>query len=294
MFAILMLSCCLNMPLDITVDTEMLRAGNVLPLPQSDARRAVDLGYVPGPGLARRLSRLEIVTKIQNAGFATDDLQLPESILIRRQARTLDPEEVRQAIEQAFKKQFPTAAVTLINADAPAVQVGMRDVDISAVLPARFDANQPVFVRLDVRSGGSLRTVFVRSVVRIEVVQPVIRTRIAANSEIREEALEWKPAPMESAGQVPNSFDGLQGMLAKRDLEPGQVLKTDLLYAPLYVRKGEAVTVKSSFGGVTIAATMRAMSAGHLGDSIPVQHLSGNGSATARVVGPRTLEVLPR
>ncbi len=80
-------------------------------------------------------------------------------------------------------------------------------------------------------------------------------------------------------------------MVAKRDLEPGQVLTADLLYFPLYVRKGDSVTVKTTAGAVTIAATMRAKAAGKLGETIPVEHLSGEGSTVARIVGPRVLEV---
>jgi flagella basal body P-ring formation protein FlgA len=68
-------------------------------------------------------------------------------------------------------------------------------------------------------------------------------------------------------------------------------LKSDLLYTPLYVKKGDAVTVRATAGAVTIAATMRAKAAGKLGDTIPVEHLSGEGSTMARIVGPRTLEV---
>jgi flagella basal body P-ring formation protein FlgA len=105
---------------------------------------------------------------------------------------------------------------------------------------------------------------------------------------------EWKPSLLEGNGTIPTSMDGLTGMVAKHDLEPGQVLKMDTLYMPLYVRKGETVTVKATSGMVTISATMRAMASGRLGDTIQVQHLTANGNTNARVTGPRTLEVLQR
>jgi flagella basal body P-ring formation protein FlgA len=65
-----------------------------------------------------------------------------------------------------------------------------------------------------------------------------------------------------------------------------------MLYSPLLVRKGESVTVKATSGGITIAATMRAKSDARFGDTIPVEHLSGPGSTSARVIGTRTLEAL--
>jgi flagella basal body P-ring formation protein FlgA len=83
-------------------------------------------------------------------------------------------------------------------------------------------------------------------------------------------------------------------MLAKRDLEAGQLVNADLFFMPLYVRKGESVTVKATAGAVTVAAMMRAMASGRLGETITVQHLTGGGSTTARVIGPRTLEAIQR
>jgi len=290
----LVLSCCLNAPLEVMVNTDTISVGAVLPLPASDPRASVRLGYAPNPGLARRIVRQEILSKIQAAGMSVDDLQLPDSILVHRQAGALDAEQVRQAVLSAFVREFPGANVEIVSVDTPASQISTDPVSITATLPARFDPNQVVFVRLDVRGRAFAKTVFVRSTVRIEAVQPILRNRVTANSEVRAEDVEWKPAPMVGVGKVPASVDELRGMLAKRDLEPGQVLSADLFFTPLYVHKGEAVTVKATAGAVTVAATMKAMASGRLGETIAVQHLTGNGSTTARVVGPRTLEAIQR
>ena len=248
---ILLLACCLNAPLEVVVNTEGITLGQVIPLPGTDPRSAIPLGYAPNPGLARRVPRQELTGRIQAAGFTADDLQFPESILVRRRSVALDAQQVRQAIFTAFAKQYPTANIELLGVDMPATEVGTEDVSISAGLPSRFDPAQPVFVRLDVRSGGSSRTIFARTTVKIETMQPVIREHVAANSELKPGDVEWKPSPLDNSGAVPASLDGLSGMLAKRDLEPGQILRTDLFYMPLYVRRGETVTVKAVSGSVT-------------------------------------------
>ena len=276
------------------MNADTLSVGVILPLPASDPRATVGLGYAPNPGLARRITRLEILSKIRAAGMAVDDLQLPETILVHRQAGALDGEQVRQAVLTAFVRQFPGANIEIVSVDTPAAQISTEPVSMTATLPPRFDPNQVVFVRLDVRGRAFAKTVFVRSMARIESVQPVLRNRVAANSEVRAEDVEWKPAPIAGAGKVPGSLDELRGMLAKRDLESGQVLNADLFFMPLYVRRGESVTVKATAGAVTVAATMKAMASGRLGETIAVQHLTGSGSTTARVVGPRTLEAIQR
>jgi flagella basal body P-ring formation protein FlgA len=86
------------------------------------------------------------------------------------------------------------------------------------------------------------------------------------------------------------SLDSLTGMLAKRGIPAGEVITGDLLYAPLLVHKGETVTVKASNGGISITAMMRARASAHMGETISVEHLSGAGSTSARVIGPRLLE----
>ena len=294
MIGLLLIACCLNAPIDTTVDTDSLSLGQIVPLAKTDPRSAVPIGYAPAPGLARRISRQEITARIEAAGLPTDGLEFPESILVHRRAVTLSPEQVKQAVLTAFLKQFPTGNVDLVSVETPVTEIASNDVTVTALLPQRFDPAQPVFVKVDVHSAGFTRTFFARTVVKIETVQPVLRNAVAANSEIKSSDIDWKAALLDSGAPAPSKFEGLEGMLAKRDLEAGQVLRMDMLYMPLYVRKGETVTVRATAGGVTVSATMRAMAAGKLGDTVPVQHLTGTGSTTARVVGLRTLEVLQR
>jgi len=284
--ALLLLSV-LSAPTDITIDTDTIVLGALISFADGDPRAAIVLGYAPNPGLARRITKTEILNKITLAGKRTDDLLLPDSILVHRRAASLDRDRVTQAILAALTKRYPDANIEITNVEIPPVQIGTGPVEISATLPARFDPAISMYVRVDLRGTSFVKTIFARTNVRIETGQAVLKNKVAAHGEIQQDDIEWKMAPAR-AGAAPGQIDG---MLAKRDLEPGQVLTGDLLYMPLYVRKGDSVTVKATSGPVTIAATMRAKSAGKLGDVIAVEHLSGEGSTTARIVGPRILEV---
>jgi flagella basal body P-ring formation protein FlgA len=289
----LLMVCCLNAPPEVTLESESIVAGAILPLPASDPRSAVSLGRAPEPGLARRIPNSEIVSRIRAAGFNTADLRLPESILVRRKSGAVSAEEARDAITQEFERRFPTARIELAEVANVELRVPTSGYRLNAALPPRVDPQLPIFVRLDAQAPGFQRSVHVRVVARIEVVQPVLRARVPAQTEIRGEQIDWIPAPL-GGKETPASLDAVRGMLAKRNLEAGEVLRTDDLYMPLYVRKGDTVTVKATSGGVTVAATMRARAGGGLGDTIVVEHLSGPGTVTARVVGARTLEAIQR
>ena len=286
MIAVLLLVSVLSGPADVTIDSDTISLGALIPFSASDARAAISLGYAPNAGLARRIPKYEILQKIAAAGLPADDLQLPEFILVHRRASGLDRDQVTRAVLNAFTKQFPNANIEITSVDIPPVQIGTGPVEINASLPARFDPATSVFVRVDFRGNSFSKTVFVRTNVRIEAEQPVLKNKVAAHGEIMPGDIELKIMPVHGDAPQP-----VGGMLAKRDLEPGQVVTSDLLYMPLYVRKGESVTVKATAGSVTIAATMRAKAAGKLGETIAVEHLSGEGSTIARIIGPRILEV---
>jgi flagella basal body P-ring formation protein FlgA len=289
--AALFLACCLAAPASLTVDTETLTLGTIIPFPNGDARASIGLGYAPQPGLARRFLRQELIAKITTAGLKIDDLQIPESVLVQRKAQVLDAEQAKAAIQQAFSRQYPNAAVNILSVDVPQTQVPGAGLDVTATVPAQANLSAPVFVRLELKAPGFSRSVFVRTVAEVQQPQLVLKNPVAANASIGKDDVEWKVVPL-SAGASVGSVEKLQGFAAARDLQPGQVLTPNMLYSPLLVRKGESVTVKATSGGITIAATMRAKSDARLGDTIPVEHISGPGSTSARVIGTRTLETL--
>ena len=291
MIAALLLACCLAAPADITIDTETLTLGSIIPFQNGDARASISLGVAPQPGLARRYIRPEIVAKITMAGLKTDDLELPESVLVHRKAQILDADQVRSAVQQAFARQYPNAAVNILSVDVPQTQIAGTP-EVTASVPARADLSAPVFVRVELRGAGTTRSLFVRTVAEVQQPQLVVKNPVAANSQIHKEDVEWQVAQVRATGPVVTSVEKLEGLVASRDLQPGQLLTTDLLYSPLLVHKGDSVTVKATAGGITIAATMRAKSDARFGDTISVEHLSGPGSTSARVIGTRTLEAL--
>lgn len=293
LLATLTLFCCLTAPGEVTVDQETLALGDLIRFPATDPRAAIALGRAPAPGLARKIARYEILSKLQLSGQSVDDLDLPEFVLVRRAAQQIDPDRVRALVLQQLQDRFPDSQVMLTRLDVPPVDVATGGVDLHASLPPGFDPSAPVFVRLEVRAPGYLRSVHARAEVRIESMQPVVLTAVRAHEEVREDQIEWRPMPLRKTVGAIQTAGEIRGLAAKRDLAAGQVLTGDLLYAPVLVHRGDLVTVKATAGGITIAATMKAKGSGRLGETVVVEHISGLGSVAARVTGPRTLAATP-
>ena len=290
MIIALLLACCLTAPTEVTIDSETVTLGSIIRFPAGDARSAVYLGAAPQPGLGRSYQRQELIAKVRTSGLPVEDLQFPESVIVRRKSQSLDPAVVSQLVRQAFARQFPDAEVDILSVENPDVGLVTGALDITASLPEHPDPSAPVFVKLDIRSANYSRKVFVKTTAEVRKPQPILRNDIAANAEIHEDDIDWKVMPVRGKGESVTSFERLSGMLAKRSLAIGEVVTSDLFYAPLLVRKGDTVTVKATNRGISVTAMMRARASAHLGETISVEHLSGIGSTTARVVGPRMLE----
>lgn len=287
----LLLACCLSAPAEITIDSSTVTLGAIVGFPAGDARALLTLGSAPQPGLGRRFLKHELIAKINSAGLPVDDLLLPESVFVRRESQGLDPVEVSRLVRDAFERQFSDADIIIISIDTPQVDLATGQLTLTASLPDRPDPSMPVFVIIDVRTSGYSRRLFVKTVADVRKPQPTLRTAVTANSEIHVDDLEWKVMPVRGRGAQVLSSETIEGMLAKRPLAAGEVVTADLLYAPLIVHKGDSVIVRAVNGRVTINAVMRARASAHLGETISVEHLSGAGSTSARVIGPRLLEV---
>jgi len=103
----------------------------------------------------------------------------------------------------------------------------------------------------------------------IDGVTPV---EVIRRGEIIAEAqLNPLPIPVNRAQTVLRMAD-VVGRQARRDLAPGQPIRTYDVQAPEAVKRGEIVTMVLAHGGMIVAAQGRAMETGSIGDTIRVQN----------------------
>lgn len=103
----------------------------------------------------------------------------------------------------------------------------------------------------------------------IEGVTPV--DVIRRGEIIAEAQLNPLSIPINRAQTVLRMGD-VVGRQARRDLAPGQPIRTYDVQAPEAVKRGEIVTMVLAHGGMIVAAQGRAMETGGIGDTIRVQN----------------------
>lgn len=155
--------------------------------------------------------------------------------------------------------------------------VGVQEFDLSLTGP---DGPQQAVVEARVSIPASI-VVAARSLSRGAVLR-------AADIELRHaESLMEQPGALYSVDQA-------IGKETTRAIPAGTLLTTDAVRAPLYVRRGEIVTVYAHAAGIRIRTQGRARDEGSNGSLVAVESLDTRETFFARVCGVREVEVYAR
>jgi flagella basal body P-ring formation protein FlgA len=103
--------------------------------------------------------------------------------------------------------------------------------------------------------------------------------------------------PGATPGNGREGFHALEDVVGKETTQAvaaGRALDRESVRAPLWVRRGEVVTVQARTGAVRVRTTARARDDGSHGDLVAVESLADRTSYHARVVGIREVEVYAR
>jgi flagella basal body P-ring formation protein FlgA len=147
-------------------------------------------------------------------------------------------------------------------------------------------------VRALVESSGRVHELAGTAVVEIDV--PVPTRRILPGEILSQGDLTTvtMPADRLPAGAAA-SLDGLIGMSARRPLPPGRLIQSSSVGAPIVVTRQEPVTLVFEQGGLYLAAQVRALEDGGVGDRVRVMNPSSNAVVTGTVTAPGTVSVSP-
>jgi flagella basal body P-ring formation protein FlgA len=124
----------------------------------------------------------------------------------------------------------------------------------------------------------------------VMALRPIARGAVITAADV--EVQQTENAPGVGGRRAPlHSVDELVGMEAGRAIQTGEIIFTDLVTAPLLVRRNEAVTVVAQGGGIRVHTTARARQDGARGDLIQVESLETKERFEARVTGLREASV---
>jgi len=138
-------------------------------------------------------------------------------------------------------------------------------------------------------------TVTVSATIELPELVLAASRQLAKGHIVREEDLIHVPMPRNLKLETEEYFtklDDLIGKELKRSMSTNQVIRASEAGAQTLVQAGDAVKIVVHTAGIVVETHGRALGSGGQDDLIPVEEADFKGRLTARVIGPREVQVI--
>lgn len=264
-------------------------------LPPSKSLERVSLGYAPYPGQYRWLEKSDVEYYLRKAGIDQHQvtLQMKRRVLVTRDSRMVPETEIKQAIHEMFASRFPQWGVTLEQMTVPRDIVLPRgDLRIQVQPPQDLVSLDNLNLKLDFLINGKLEKSYWAKVNARAHAQVVAAAReIPFGRKIGPADIESRQQDLTRLEDYFSDPASLVGFVAKRTIQPGQIIsRRDLRQATL-VHRSDIVTVLARGSSFVVSAVGRARDSGAMGDTVEVENLDSKKVLSATVIGEKKVEV---
>ncbi len=280
-------------------EAERLRGIELFPVPPAGRERFVrarelqDLLLLRGLNLADHRFSGASQVGVTGAGNASSSTAGPTSMSHVRQAKS----RVAEAIQTHLAARVSAETPWLVEVDLP--EAFVRSLADPAV-ELRVDGGKAPWVgtqqfALSWTGPAGPQETDVEASVSIPASMVVAARSLSRGVVLRPADLELRHA--DSTQEPSDALYNLEqavGKETRRAIPAGKVLAADSIQAPVYVRRGEIVTVHAYAGGIRIRTQARARDAGSDGELVGVESLDTRELFFARVCGIREVEVFAR
>ncbi len=255
-----------------TIDGSIIRLRDVVvqadALPEGWGGRVV--GNAPQPGGGRTLGLGSIAAALHSYDDMHDvELRGQPEIRLTVRAKSVDADMLDRVIAEYLdqRPELGGRRLRVAREQLPVVQGG-ETITNAVVMGIREDSQRVALIRLegpDYRMPAEGVVEFPLNELQAYwmVVRPLLRGATLADGDIAE---KWIPAE-EGARYYPVS-DRITGMEIRRNLQTGQLLQMGALADPVFVKRGEIVSVLFDQGGLSVTLRARALSDGRRAERI--------------------------
>ncbi len=250
------------------------------------------IGFAPMPGLQRILSAQELLGFARHQDLAPDSGTVLPSVCVVRLARPISSADLKAALIASLG--VANATIDLLEFSNQPVAPGPLEFPLSGLSKPPADTPEsPVIWRgraiYDGRQGMS--------------IWAKVRITVEARCLVAAQAIPWgalirsEQVREGAAGRFPFSAAALDspqqvvGMIARRNIAAGQIIRASALEKPREVNQGDYIRVKVVDGLALISFEAVAGSSGRIGDTVVVHNPSSGRNFRAVVEGQGQVRV---
>ncbi len=271
---------------EATIAGDIVRLGDLV---ESAGDRAdIALFRSPALGGIGTIRADRIAEAVRELGLAAIDMRGLPSVTIRRPSRQASTEEIIKVIRDAISATEPSVSEAMMTLD-PGVQPLLLDQVKDTKLSAEilfFDAQ---LERFEARISGARPGSAIRVTGRVELsiavaalVRPLSRGEAIQANDLLVERRKRKSVPTGALIEPTN----LIGLVARRTLRAGDIVRDGDVVRPNLVEKNQLVTVVYEAPGLSLALRGKALGNGLEGAIVSVMNLQTKRTLEAVVIGP--------
>lgn len=239
---------------------------------------AISFGYAPQLGLARELTKEQIVLSISAAGFANNDLQLeiPHTVLVRRANQVLTSEIIYQEVEKTTLSDLIAAGATarLVKLEIPTSFIlPTGDVLVKVNKAPVKDLFSPFAVQIEIYVD-LLLVKRLSAMTQIEAFAPlvIINKSLPAGAKLKETDVTIEAKKLtKPINNYLQDIRLLKGAALTRAVSQGEALLKDQLVPAFVVKPGDLVKVIATNKKLSIEVQGEARTAGRIGDRVKIK-----------------------
>ncbi len=265
---------------------------------RADRLRGLQLAAAPTPGTSQVWTPQHLGVKLAATGadFSEVSWNLPEKIILTSSAQTVRGSLLQQKALEALRskvgKDDSDLEIALLD-DVSDIIVPPGEVEIKIDFPATLNYNGFNSARAVVWVDGKPQSrTYVKLEMRLYRDVVVAERVIMAGQILKPDDIGLERMAVGGLSRYYTDPAKLQGLAAKRLINPGVILTERLLEKPLLIKRGNPVNLVAQVGAMRIVTAGQALQDGRSGQLIKVLNLSSNRVVSGRIIDAETVKVM--
>ena len=250
---------------------------------QSATISAIDLGSAAQPGSSKRFNATMLASRLRNAGVDPAVVQISGALTAN--AVTMSNQLARGTMVESLRDYIlanmpwkPENAEIDIPEPFDDVVVPDGNMAIEWHMNPQYHFVGSGGFRADIKvDGKTIRSVMMRANINAYEEVLVAKSEVQRGKPAREQDFELrKNLLLNGSSEFIKDSAQLEGLIAKKSLFPGQVIKPSDFEAPIAIKRGQVISVETRAGGLLIQSQAVALADARIGDLVQCNNPSSS------------------
>lgn len=243
----------------------------------------VKLGDAPRPGHRMALDPAWLSARAVQHGVRWNNLSNLKRVIISRAGSQLDRTQIASLLADELRARTGSAYAVLVSSASSGIYLDAGGMQTAFVDSLHIDPASGLINATISTGDGQPANVRARAWVKRKV--PVLAHAVSRGEEIKAQDINWASMRADRLGaSAVLREDELVGKAARRNLQPGMILREHDVATPIAVKKGEMILIAYEVPGLKLTARGKVLENAAIGETVRAVNLHSNRTINVTVI----------